>query len=139
MALTSADPTVPPAVRLNLLSEQRDTDRLVEGVRRCAAVAGQQAMADFVGERLLFDGDLDDDAAVARYVRAVVAPWYHPVGTCRMGPAGPDTVVGDDLKVHGVDRLRVVDASIMPTIVRSPTNLTTIAIAERAVPLIAAG
>lgn len=56
-----------------------------------------------------------------------------------MGPAGPDTVVGDDLKVHGVDRLRVVDASIMPTIVRSPTNLTTIAIAERAVPLIAAG
>lgn len=83
VALTSADPTVPPAVRLNLLSEQRDTDRLVEGVRRCAAVAGQQAMADFVGERLLFDGDLDDDAAVARYVRAVVAP-----GTTRWGPAG---------------------------------------------------
>jgi choline dehydrogenase len=139
VALTSADPTVPPAVRLNLLSEQTDVDRLVEGVRRCAAVAGQDAMADFVGARLLFDGDLDDDTAVAGYVRAVVAPWYHPVGTCRMGPAGPDTVVGDDLRVHGVDRLRVVDASIMPTIVRSPINLTTIAIAERAAQLVAAG
>jgi len=139
VALISADPTIPPAVHLNLLSERRDTDRLVEGVRRCAAVAGHEAMADFVGDRLLFDGDIDDDAAVAGYVRAVVAPWYHPVGTCRMGPAGPDTVVGDDLRVHGVDRLRVVDASIMPTIVRSPPNLTTIAIAEQAAQLMGAG
>lgn len=139
VALTSADPTAPPTVRLNLLAEPRDVTRLVEGVRRCAALAGHDAMVDFVGERLLFDGDLDDDAAVARYVRAVVAPWYHPVGTCRMGPAGPDTVVGDNLQVHGVERLRVVDASIMPTIVRSPTNLTTIAIAERAAQLMATG
>ncbi len=139
VALTSPDPTVPPAVHLNLLSEQQDVDRLVEGVRRCAAVAGQDAMADFVGERLLFDGDLDDDAAVAGYVRAVVAPWYHPVGTCQMGPVGVDTVVCDDLKVHGVDRLRVVDASIMPKIVRSPINLTTIAMAERAAQLMGAG
>jgi choline dehydrogenase len=139
VALISADPSVPPAVRLNLLSDREDTDRLVEGMRRCAAVAGQDNMSDFVGERLLFDGDLEDDAAVAGYVRAVVAPWYHPVGTCRMGPAGPNTVVGDDLKVHGMERLRVVDASIMPTIVRSPTNLTTIAIAERAAQLIAGG
>jgi choline dehydrogenase len=139
VALTSADPTVPPAVQLNLLSEQRDVDRLVEGVRRCAEVAGQDAMADFVGERLLFDGDLDDDTAVASYVRGVVAPWYHPVGTCRMGPVGTETVVGDDLRVHGVDRLRVVDASIMPNIVRSPINLTTIAIAERAAQLMGAG
>jgi choline dehydrogenase len=139
VTLTSANPAVPPAVRLNLLADRRDTDRLVEGVRRCAAVAGQEAMADFVGERLLFDGDLDDDAAVAGYVRAVVAPWYHPVGTCRMGPAGPETVVGDNLRVHGVDRLRVVDASIMPAIVRSPPNLTTIAIGERAAQLMTAG
>jgi choline dehydrogenase len=139
VALTSADPSVSPVVRLNLLSGPEDTDRLVEGVRRCAAVAGQDDMSDFVGERLLFDGDLEDDAAVAGYVRAVVAPWYHPVGTCRMGPAGPHTAVGDDLKVHGMERLRVVDASIMPTIVRSPTNLTTIAIAERAAQLIAGG
>jgi choline dehydrogenase len=139
VVLTAADPNVPPAVRLNLLSEQKDTDRLVEGVRRCAAVAGQEAMVDFVGERLLFDGDLDDDAAVAGYVRAVVAPWYHPVGTCRMGPPGPDSVVDDDLGVYGVDRLRVIDASIMPTIVRSPPNLTAIAIAERAAQMMAAG
>jgi len=139
VVLTSADPTVPPAIRLNLLSEPRDVDRLIEGVRRCAAVASQAAMADFVGERLLFNGDLDDNAAVAGYVRSVVAPWYHPVGTCRMGPVGADAVVGDDLRVYGVDGLRVVDASIMPTIVRAPINLTTIAIAERAADLMAAG
>jgi choline dehydrogenase len=80
-----------------------------------------------------------DDAAVAQHVRAVVAPWYHPVGTCRMGPAdAAGTVVGDDLSVHGIEGLRVVDASIMPRIVRAPTNLTTIAIGERAAQLMTA-
>jgi choline dehydrogenase len=131
--LTSADPSVAPRLDLNLLSDPRDVGRLVEGVRRCAAVAQHDAMADFVGDALLFGGDLADDEAVAAYVRAVVAPWYHPVGTCRMGPDDDsDAVVGDDLRVHGIDNLRVADASIMPRITRAPTNLTAIAIGERA-------
>jgi len=93
-----------------------------------------------VGGPLLFGGDLADDEAVASYVRAVVAPWYHPVGTCRMGPDdSADAVVGDDLRVHGIDGLRVEDASIMPRITRAPTNLTAIAIGERAASFIAAG
>jgi choline dehydrogenase len=138
--LTSADPAVAPRIDLNLLSDPRDVGRLVEGVRRCAALAQHEAMADFVGGALLFEGDLADDEAVAGYVRAVVAPWYHPVGTCRMGPAdGGDTVVGDDLRVHGIDNLRVADASIMPRITRAPTNLTAIAIGERAASFVAAG
>jgi choline dehydrogenase len=131
--LTSADPSAAPRVDLNLLSDPRDVGRLVEGVRRCAALAQHDAMADFVGGALLFGGDLADDEAVAAYVRAVVAPWYHPVGTCRMGPDDDsDAVVGDDLRVHGFDNLRVADASIMPRITRAPTNLTAIAIGERA-------
>jgi choline dehydrogenase len=131
--LTSADPSVAPRLDLNLLSDPRDVGRLVEGVRRCAAVAQHDAMADYVGDALLFGGDLADDEAVAAYVRAVVAPWYHPVGTCRMGPDDDsDAVVGDDLRVHGIDNLRVADASIMPRITRAPTNLTAIAIGERA-------
>jgi choline dehydrogenase len=138
--LTSADPAAAPSVDLNLLGDPRDVARLVEGVRRCAAVAGHDALSDFVGDRLLFEGDLADDQAVAAYVRAVVAPWYHPVGTCRMGPAdGGDTVVGDQLGVHGIDNLRVADASIMPRITRAPTNLTAIAIGERAASFIADG
>jgi choline dehydrogenase len=137
--LTSADPAVAPCIDLNLLSDSRDVGRLVEGVRRCAGLAGHEAMADYVGGALLFQGDLADDAAVAAYVRGVVAPWYHPVGTCRMGPAdGGDAVVGDDLRVHGTDNLRVADASIMPRITRAPTNLTAIAIGERAAAFIAA-
>jgi choline dehydrogenase len=140
--LTSADPAVAPCIDLNLLSDPRDVGRLVEGVRRCAGLAQHDAMADYVGGALLFQGDLADDAAVAAYVRAVVAPWYHPVGTCRMGPddggdAG-DAVVGDDLRVHGIANLRVADASIMPRITRAPTNLTAIAIGERAAAFIAA-
>ncbi len=130
-------PTSTPTVALNLLDEPDDVSRLVEGMRRCAALAGHEAMAEFVGSPLQLAGELEDDAAVARHVRSVVAPWYHPVGTCRMGPADRgDTVVGDDLRVHGLDGLRVVDASIMPTITRAPTNLTTIAIGERAAELI---
>jgi choline dehydrogenase len=137
--LTSADPAVAPRIDLNLLDDPRDVGRLVEGVRRCAALARHDAMADFVGGGLLFEGDLADDEAVAAYVRAVVAPWYHPVGTCRMGPEDDaDAVVGDDLTVHGIDNLRVADASIMPRITRAPTNLTAIAIGERAASFIAA-
>ena len=137
--LTSSDPSVAPSVDLNLLDDPRDVGRLVDGVRRCAALARHDAMSDFVGDTLLFGGDIGDDEAVAAYVRAVVAPWYHPVGTCRMGPVdGGDTVVGDDLRVHGVDNLRVADASIMPRITRAPTNLTAIAIGERAASFIAA-
>jgi choline dehydrogenase len=138
--LTSADPKVPPRVDLNLLGDPRDVPRLVDGVRHCAALAQHEAMAEFVGDALLFRGDLADDEAVASYVRAVVAPWYHPVGTCRMGPADDgDTVVGDDLRVHGIENLRVADASIMPRITRAPTNLTAIAIGEQAATFMAAG
>jgi choline dehydrogenase len=137
--LTSADPAAAPRVDLNLLDDPRDVGRLVDGVRRCAALAQHPAMADFVGDPLLFQGDLADDEAVAAYVRAVVAPWYHPVGTCRMGPGDDaDAVVGDDLRVHGTENLRVADASIMPRITRAPTNLTAIAIGERAAAFITA-
>jgi choline dehydrogenase len=95
-------------------------------------------MKDFVGRSpVLDDADFDDDAALERYARAFVAPWYHASGTCRMGPASQaDSVVDDRLRVHGVDGLRVVDASVMPKIVRAPTNLTVMAIAEHAAEII---
>jgi choline dehydrogenase len=112
--------------------------RLVEGLRRCKQVLDSSALGAFAGPVVLpNEATFTDDAALAAYVRSIVAGWYHPVGTCRMGRSDDaSTVVDDRLRVHGVDRLRVVDASVMPRICRAPTNLTTIAIAERAAELI---
>jgi choline dehydrogenase len=125
-------------IDLGLLTDDDDTRRLVEGLRCAYAIATSGAMDDYVGEPLLMDAaTLDDDAAMAAYARNLVAPWYHPVSTCAMGPDPGPAVVDDQLRVHGLDGLRVVDASVMPHIVRAPTNLTTIAIAERAAELIA--
>jgi choline dehydrogenase len=137
VALESADPRAAPRMEFNLLSHPADAARLVEGIRRCRDVA-RAGMSAYVGSiALLDDEDFADDARLEAYARSVVAPWYHASGTCRMGPAGATgTVVGDDLAVHGVEHLHVVDASVMPTITRAPTNITTIAIAERAAELL---
>jgi choline dehydrogenase len=140
VTLDAADPDVQPRIELNLLAEQADVDRIVEGIRRCVAVLRTEPMQAFArGLALLSEADLDDDDAVAAYARSMVAGWYHPVGTCRMGPERGGAVVDDLLRVHGVDRLRVVDASVVPRIPRSPTNLTAIAVAERAAELFEAG
>jgi choline dehydrogenase len=141
IVLSSSDPDAHPRIELNLLDERADLERLVEGLRRCDDIAGSDAMRGFVGRSpVLDDAAFDDDATLERYARDFVAPWYHAVGTCRMGPATrADSVVDDRLRVHGVDGLRVVDASIMPRIVRAPTNLTVMAIGERAVEIIEEG
>ena len=81
--------------------------------------------------------ELTDDDAIADHLRATVEAIYHPVGTCMMGPADDlAAVVGPDLRVHGVDGLRVVDASVMPTIPRGNTNAPTLMIAEKAADMV---
>jgi choline dehydrogenase len=138
--LVERDGDLVPDIALDLLSHDDDVRRLVEGIRRAYAVATSGAMDDYVGRPLLLDrSSLEDDAAMAQYARNFVAPWYHPVSTCAMGPDATTAVVDDQLRVHGVVGLRVADASVMPHIVRAPTNLTTIAIAERAAELMRAG
>ncbi len=137
VTLTSADARAHPRIDLNLLSHPDDMTRLVGGLRRCREVlrAGLSGFAG--GIALLGEDDFDDDDALRGYIASVAAGWYHPAGTCRMGPGDRDgAVVGDHLEVHGITGLRVVDASVMPKICRAPTNLTTIAIAERAAELI---
>jgi choline dehydrogenase len=148
IALTSGDHRVPPDVDLNLLDDPADVAQLVGALRVCHQVAASEAMAPLcTGIALLdqaaFDDDhdgSDDGGALAAYVRSTVAPWYHPSGTCRMGPnPAAGAVVDQSLAVHGIDGLRVVDASVFPMIPRAPINLTTIAVAERAVELDPAG
>jgi choline dehydrogenase len=136
LTLTSPDPLAPPAIEFDLCAHPDDVTRLVDGLRRCRDVL-DAGLVGFTDGTVLVE-DFSDDAALAVFVRSVVAGGYHPVGTCRMGPADRDgTVVGDDLSVHGVAGLSVADASIMPKIVQAPTNLTAIAIGERAAELLA--
>jgi len=138
LRLTSSDPMAAPEVDFNLLAEDADVTRLVEGLRCCKQVLDSDALRSFAGPVVLpSEATFHEDDTLAAYVRSIVAGWYHPVGTCRMGRSDDASAVVDDgLRVHGVERLRVVDASVMPRICRAPTNLTTIAIAERAAELI---
>jgi len=132
--LRSTDPLVPPAIHANYLSQSADVAPLVAGIRLSRQLAATRALSEFCGFETL-PGPVIDDQALAAYVRAHAQTLYHPVGTCRMGnDAG--AVVDARLCVRGVEGLRVVDASIMPTIVGGNTNAPTIMIAEKAAALI---
>jgi choline dehydrogenase len=137
VALTSRAPDTAPLVDLNLGGDAEDERRLVAALRLLREVACSEPMRGRVrGFALLDDTAWDDDAHLAAYVHAVSAPWYHPAGTARMGPGSdPVTVVDHSLRVHGIGGLRVADLSIAPTIPRATTNLSAIAIGERAAEL----
>ncbi len=137
VTLMSVDHRVDPVVDFNLLDHPDDVRRLCEALRTCRELAATPGLRDRTrGFGLVDDATFAAADALEAYVRAVVAPWYHASGTCAMGPSPADGAVVDGyLRVHGVENLRVVDASVMPVITRAPTNLTTIAIAERAAEL----
>ncbi|MCU1486642.1 MAG: choline dehydrogenase [Actinomycetia bacterium] len=136
--LRSTDPQVRPEVDFNMLSDPVDVERLVEGLQLAIELAIGPDFADaYSGIGLLDPSAAGDRATLEGYIRSTVGGWYHPTGTCRMGRDPDDGAVVDGrLQVHGVDALHVVDASIMPTIVRAPTNLSSIAIGERAAELL---
>ena len=98
----------------------------------------QPALAGYRGRELPASAAAQTDAQIEQFIRDHADTMYHPVGTCRMG-GGPLDVVDARLRVHGIEGLRVVDASIMPSIVGGNTNAPVIAIAEKAADLIKAG
>lgn len=131
--LRSSDPSVRPEVDFKMLSHPDDLSRMVEGLQVAVSLASSDAFkADYTGIGLLDPAIVEDRAAMEEYLKPSVGGWYHAAGTCRMGN-DPDegAVVDGQLRVHGVDGLYVADASVMPTVVRSPTNLSSIAIGER--------
>ena len=136
LTLTSADPTAQPEVCERMLSDERDLSRLRDGVRALAGLArGAEVAAitrDSVESRntALFDV-LGDDAELEAYLLATAADAQHATSTCRMGAASdPGTVVDPSCRVLGTDRLRVVDASMFPSVPRANTNLTAIMVGE---------
>ena len=132
LTIASTDPHDPPAIKLNFAADPEDLRRLVEGVRLAWEVAHEPEIARHTDHvALLTEETMNSDQALATYVRATVATHFHPCGTARMGPADDAMAVIDQhCRLRTVQNLRVVDASIMPTIPRANINLTCIMIAE---------
>jgi choline dehydrogenase-like flavoprotein len=137
LTLASADPLAAPLIDPNFLGERDDVDRLVRGFKLMRGILSQPALAGYRGQELPASAGARDDAQIEAFIRGHADTIYHPVGTCRMG-SGPLDVVDARLRVHGTQALRVVDASIMPSIVGGNTNAPTIMIAEKAADMIKA-
>ena len=133
LKLISADPGVQPSVDFHFLEDAFDRERCRESVRKCIDIAEHAAFSDILAERTdPTDSDLDSDEALDDWMMRRVTTGMHLVGTCKMGPASdPMAVVDQYGRVHGIEGLRVADASIMPDCVRANTNVTTMMIGER--------
>lgn len=135
--LNSSDPTKYPSILFNYMSTEQDRKEMRAAIRLTREIFAQDAFAPFRGEELAPGKQAQSDADLDAFVRAFGESAYHPCGTCKMGIAGDaEAVVGEDLRVHGVERLRVVDASVMPSIVSGNLNAPTIMIAEKAADII---
>ena len=132
--LASPEPSAKPHIMHRYFAEEEDMRRMEAGVALVMEIARQQALAPYCStpEQVPSSGA---EADMRAFIRRHAQTLYHPVGTCTMGP-GEDAVVDTELRVRGVEGLRVVDASVMPTVPRGNTNAPTIAIAERAADLI---
>ncbi len=137
--LRSADPLELPAVDPRYLSDPEGDDErtLLRGLRLARRVLAQEPLASFVDGEILPGEDKRSDDELRAHLRALSQTLYHPAGTCRMG-ADAASVVDPQLRVRGIDGLRVADASVMPKLPRGHTNWPTVMIAERASSLVAA-
>jgi choline dehydrogenase-like flavoprotein len=132
-----ADARTTPLIDPAFLSERDDVDRLVQGFKLMRRILQQPAMAGLGGRELKSSAVAQSDAEIEHFVRGRADTIYHPVGSCRMG-ADEQAVVDHRLRVHGLQGLRVVDASVMPDIVSGNTTAPTVMIAEKASEMIRA-
>jgi choline dehydrogenase len=132
--LKSRDPRELPAVTLNLLSDPADVATLRAGIRAARRIYRTEPQATLTGAELLPGSAIDSDESLDAFIRETAIVAMHPVGTCSMGQ-GANAVVDHELRVIGVEGLRVVDASVMPTVPGGNTNATTIMIGEKAADL----
>ena len=135
ITLASTDPYEDPIIDPQLLSTEKDVDDIVTSIRRAREIAQADALDEYRAEEARPGSDVQTDEEIADYCRDIAESGYHPVGTCKMGDDAM-AVVDDDLRVHGLEGLRVIDASIMPNLVSGNTNAPTIAIAEKGADLL---
>jgi choline dehydrogenase-like flavoprotein len=132
--LESGDPLAPPGIDPRFLSDERDLKTLIEGAKLTRRILQASALARY-RDKEIYTRDGMDDAEWERHIRSRADTVYHPVGTCKMG-IDDMAVVDPQLRVRGLEGLRVVDASIMPTLIGGNTNAPTIMIAEKAADMI---
>lgn len=137
LTLASADPMAAPLIDPNFLGERDDVERLVRGFKVMRRILSQPALAGFGGRESAASAQAQTDAEIEQFIRGHADTIYHPVGTCRMGPGEMD-VVDAQLRVKGIEGLRVADASIMPRVISGNTNAPVIMIGEKAAEMIAA-
>ena len=135
ISLRSTNPLEPPAIRANYLSTEADMQVIVHGVQLSRQLAHSKAFEIYRGEELHPGTSAQSEDDIAEFVRREAETLYHPVGTCKMG-SDSMAVVDARLRVRGIEKLRVVDASIMPRIIAGNTNAPTIMIAEKAADMI---
>ena len=133
LTLTSADPAVQPFLNYNYFAEEFDRRRMREGIRLAMRLGEDEAFADIIESRIEpLDSELESDDALDDWMMREATTGHHISGTCKMGPASdPMAVVDQHGRVHGLEGLRVVDASVMPDCIRANTNVTTMMIGER--------
>ena len=135
LQLRSVDPLAPPIIRPNYFAEAQDLQTMVAGIKAARQIAQSTPLTPYRGVETVPGPAATDDAAIGDEIRRRFQSLYHPVGTCKMG-SDPLAVVDSHLRVHGIDGLRVVDASIMPTLIGGHTHAPTVMIAEKAVELL---
>lgn len=139
VTLASADPFANPVVDTQIFSHPDDLRLTIAGFRFARTVLAASPMRELIDKEIFPGSDVTSDEAIADHCRRTVKTGYHPVGTCKMGhDLDPDAVLTPDLKVRGLDRLRVIDASIMPNIVSGNTNAAVLGAAAKAADLILA-
>jgi choline dehydrogenase len=134
--LASADPGQPPLIDPRYLTDERDVTRMIAGLRRAREIGAANALAEFRKDEIFPGPGATGGIEIHDYLRRTITTYFHPVGTCRIGIDGL-SVVDPELRVHGVARLRIADASVMPSVPAGNTNAPVLAIAERAAALIA--
>jgi choline dehydrogenase len=133
--IADADPRTPPLIDPNYLGTESDVRRLLQGIEVAREIAATEPFGPWRATEVLPGAAVTGEAELRAFLARGTGTYYHPVGSCAMGP-GPDSVVGADLRVHGLQGLRVADASIMPRLVCVNTNAATIMIGEKAADLI---
>ncbi len=131
LELTSPDPKAHPIIHPNYLGTQSDIDTVIAGNRLIRAIARARPLSDIITEEIIPGDDVEGDEAQLADFRARADTVYHPTSTCMMGPDPATSVVDARLRVHGVEGLRVIDASVFPTITSGNTNAPTVMVAEK--------
>jgi 4-pyridoxate dehydrogenase len=137
LELASPDPNKPVRIRQHFLADEKDRQTLRAGLRLVADLGRAKGLAPFVGKQVSPDPRALSDDDLDRHIRATAATAHHPLGTCKMGRASDDSAVVDpELRVRGVEGLRVADSSVMPDMIGGNINAAVVMIAERAADMI---